>query len=69
MIISGFTKPELDYFRESCNFVGCEQELFELRSRGVSLEDIAECLDYSYDGINKVSRRVNNKIKAVLRQN
>lgn len=68
MIISGFTKPELDLFRENCNFVGSEKALFELRSRGVSLENIAESLDYSYDGITKVSRRVNNKIKAVLEQ-
>lgn len=69
MVIKDFTKPELDLLRQSCNFVGSEETLFELRSRGVPLEIIAETLDYSYDGISKVSRRVNNKIRAILRQN
>ena len=69
MVISSFTKPELDNFRENCNFIGCEATVFEMRSQGVPLEIIAETLDYTCDGINKVSRRVNNKIKAVLRQN
>ena len=68
MIIRDFTKPELDRFRENCNFVGSEKVLFEMRSQGVPLEVIAETLDYTYDGITKVSRRVNNKIRAVLRQ-
>ena len=67
MVISAFTKPELDTFRENCNFVGCEKTVFEMRSQGIPLEAIAESLDYTSDGINKVSRRVNNKIKAVLR--
>ena len=68
MVIKDFTKPELDLLRQSCNFVGSEETLFELRSRGVPLETIAETLDYSYDGISKVSRRVNNKIRAILEQ-
>ena len=29
MKIADFTKPELDYFRENCNFVGVEKEVFE----------------------------------------
>lgn len=66
MNIKDFTKPELDFFRENCNFVGSEMELFELRSQGVPLEEIAEHLDMSVDGIKKVSKRVNKKIIKVL---
>lgn len=66
MIISDFTKPELDFFRESCNFVGVEKPLFELRSQGVPLEDIAESLNMSIEGIKRISRKVNVKITKVL---
>lgn len=66
MIIADFTKPELDYFRTNCNFVGDEIKLFELRSRGVPLELIAEELCLSVDGAKRISRKVNKKILKVI---
>lgn len=66
MIISDYTEHELEYFRKSCNFVGTEKDLFELRSKGIPLERIAEQLDMSVDGIKKVSRKVNKKIVTAL---
>jgi len=66
MKIADFTKPELDYFRENCNFVGIEKKVFELRSQGIPLEEIAEITNMSVDGIKKVSRRVNKKIIKTL---
>lgn len=66
MIISDFTVPELNYFRENCNFVGLEIRVFELRSQGVSLEEIADILNMSVDGVKKISRKVNTKIIKVL---
>jgi DNA-binding NarL/FixJ family response regulator len=68
MIVSDFTVPELDRFREQCNFVGNEIEVFELRSQGIPLEQIAENLNMSVQGIKKVSRKVNNKITAITKQ-
>lgn len=65
MIISDFTVIELEYFKDKCNFVGYEQDLFELRSRGIPLERIAEQLNMSVDGVKKISRKVNNKITKV----
>ena len=62
MKIADFTKPELDYFRDVCNFVGVEKDIFELRSQGVPLEEIAESVNMSVDGVKKASRRVNKKI-------
>jgi len=65
MIISDFTNIELECLRKNCNFVGNESDLFELRSQGLSLEEIAEVLNLSVDGIKKISRKVNKKISRV----
>lgn len=65
MIISDFTEPELERFRTQCNFVNHEKGLFELRSKGYSLEEIAEQMNLTIDGAKKVSRKVNNKINKV----
>ena len=66
MIVSDFTKPELDYFRENCNFVNDEVAVFELRSQGIGLEAIAERLQMTHEGIKRISRKVNRKITIVL---
>jgi transcriptional regulator len=66
MIISDFTTPELNYFRENCNFVGLEIKVFELRSQGVPLEDIADMMNLSIDGVKKISQKINRKIIKVL---
>ena len=66
MIIADFTVPELNYFKENCNFVGLEIRVFDLRSQGVPLEEIAEILNMSVDGVKKISRKVNKKIIKVL---
>lgn len=66
MIIADFTKPELDYFRENCNFVGDEIILFEMRSKVISLEQIADKLNRSIDSTKLISRKVNKKILKVL---
>ena len=60
MIISDYTKPELDLLRDNCNFVGFEIEIFDLRSRGVPLEIIAETLNLSVDGTKRISQKVNH---------
>lgn len=65
MIVSDFTVPELERFRVQCNFVGNEKEVFEMRSRGISLEEIAEILNMSVTHIGRISQKVNNKIKRV----
>ena len=67
MNIKEFTKPELDYFRENCNFVGLEKEVFELRSQGVTLEQIPDLIQgTTYDSIKKISQKVNKKILKVI---
>lgn len=65
MIIASFTEIELNMFRNNCNFVGSERDLFDLRSKGVPLESIAETLNLSIDGTKRISRKVNSKIARV----
>ena len=65
MIVSDFTAPELDRFRNQCNFVGPELSVFELRSQGVTLEKIAEILNVSVTHAGRISQKVNKKIKKV----
>ena len=66
MIIADFTKPELDYFRENCNFVNDEIDVFELRSKGHTMEETAEMLNISIDKAYKISRKVKKKILKVI---
>lgn len=65
MKICDFVKPELDFFRENCNFVNLETEIFELRAKGIPLEEIAETLNISSDTARKISQKVNKKIGKV----
>ena len=66
MIIKDFSEFELEYFRKYCHFVGDERTLFELRAEGIPLEQIAEILHRSDDGVKKLSQKVNKKIIKVL---
>ena len=42
MVISDFTKDEIDYLLEKCNFVNHEKVIFIERANGRQLDDIAE---------------------------
>lgn len=66
MIVSDFTVPELDRFRRQCNFVGNETNVFELRSQGIPLEEIAETLNMSVENVKRISRKVNSKIIRII---
>lgn len=62
MNINSFTVPELNYFREFCNFTKDERTLFEYRVAENSLELCAELMNISVSTAKRISRRVNNKI-------
>ena len=65
MNVYDFTVPELDYFRNVCNFTEPERELFELRAKCVPLEQCAEQMNMSVSTAKRISRRVNRKILKV----
>ena len=65
MKIADFTKPELDYFRENCNFKKDERTFFELRAQDFTLEEIAEKMHASLSTVKRVNNRVKSKIITV----
>jgi DNA-binding CsgD family transcriptional regulator len=62
LIISELTLSEADYLQAVCNFTPDENELFELRLQGVSLDECAERMHRTLDSVKQLSRKVNKKI-------
>lgn len=57
-----FIEPELEQFRQICNFVGLEKDVFELRARGLSLYEMSDALDVDYEVVKRASQKVTHKI-------
>ena len=66
MKIPDFTKPELDCFRENCNFTRDERTFFELRAQGMTLEEIAGCMHVSISTAKRINSRVKSKIIRII---
>ena len=62
MNVTVFTLPEINHFRNFCNFTQCESELFELRLKEKTLEECAELMHVSISTAKRISKRVNSKI-------
>lgn len=65
MKIYDFTVPELNYFRDYCNFTEDERVLFEYRAKNIPLETCAEIMNVSLSTAKRISKRVNSKIVKV----
>lgn len=66
MQIYDFTVPELNVFRELCNFSDDELEYFNLRAKRKSNVEIAMTMCVSESQVSKLARRVKNKIKRII---
>lgn len=66
MVIKDFTEPELQIFREKCNFTDLELIVFENRAKRGTLQEIADNYNFSIDYARKLSQKVNKKIIKVL---
>ncbi len=66
MQIYDFTVPELDKFRELCNFTPQELQYFELRSKCKSNVEIALEMNVSEAQVSKLARKVKNKIIRIV---
>jgi len=64
--IYDFTKPELDRFRELCNFTEDEMQYFNLRSQNKSNVQIALSMSVSESKVSKLARKVKSKIMRVI---
>ena len=66
MKIRDFTKPELDKFRELCNFTQDEMTYFNLRAKDKSNIQVAFEMNISEAQVSKLAKRVKSKIIRVL---
>lgn len=66
MKIRDFTVPELDRFRELCNFTSDELMYFNLRSKDKSNVQIALEMNVSEPQVSKLAKRVKNKMIRVI---
>ena len=66
MLIRDFTVPELNKFRELCNFTETELLYFNLRSRDKTNVQIALEMNVSEAQVSKLAKRVKSKIIRVL---
>ena len=66
MKIRDFTVPELDRFRELCNFTEDELKYFNLRSKDKSNVEIALEMNVSEAQVSKLAKRVKSKILRII---
>ncbi len=66
MRICDFTVPELNRFREQCNFTETERQCFELKAKDCTNTELAMKLNVSESTITVTMRRVRTKIAKVL---
>lgn len=66
MKIRDFTVPELNRFRELCNFTDDELVYFNLRARDKSNVQIAIEMNISEAQVSKLARRVKDKMKRII---
>ena len=66
MKICDFTVPELERFRELCNFTEDELKYFNLRSKDKSNVAIAQEMNVSESTVSVLARKVRKKIIRVL---
>lgn len=66
MQLYDFTIPELNKFKELCNFTPQELEYFNLRSKCKSNIEIALAMNVSDSQVSKLARKVKDKIRRVI---
>ena len=66
MKLRDFTVPELNRFRELCNFTDDELTYFNLRSRDKSNIQIALEMNISEAQVSKLAKRVKSKILRIV---
>lgn len=59
-------KPEVNYIVDNGNFTDQENEVFMLRCKGESLENIAESCHVCYKTAYRINKRIKNKIWRIL---
>lgn len=66
MKIPEFTRREMEYLIENCNFSEREEMVFRLRCKKYTLEEIAEKIHVCYKTAYRDNKKVREKIIRVL---
>lgn len=66
MLLRDFTKPEIEYLLDRCNFTEEEERYFLLRTKDKSNIQISLEMNISETQVSRLARRVKNKIKRIL---
>lgn len=64
--IPNFIQQEIDFFVDQCNFTPREKEFLYLSNKENTIESIAEQMDYSIATVNRICKKVKEKIMKVL---
>lgn len=65
MKICGFTRKEIEYCINECNFTEPELRLFNMRCKDIPLEQCAEEMNISVSTVKRISRKMKSKIVRV----
>lgn len=66
MRIYNFVEPELEKFRQECNFTEEERECFELKAKNKTNQSIAFIMNVSPSKVSCLTKRVKDKILKVI---
>lgn len=66
MKLSDLTVPELNTFRELCNFTPAELEYFNLKAKDMSNVQVAIEMNISESTVSVLARKVKSKMKRVI---
>lgn len=66
MKLCDFTVPELNKFRELCNFTDNELQYFNLKSKDMSNVQIAMEMNISESSVSILARKVKSKMKRII---
>lgn len=66
MKICDFTRREVEYFRQECNFTNEEMALFEMRANNIPLEECAERMNLSVSTAYRLHKKIKSKIEKVI---
>lgn len=66
--ICDFTKKEIDFLIENCNFFPQEREFFDLRNKYYTLEQAAEAMNISPKTAYRINKRMKAKITRAISQ-
>lgn len=65
MLLRDYTKPELEYFVEQCNFTDSELEYFNLKAKDYSIIKISMEMNVSPRQVSNLADRVKRKINRI----